>query len=82
MANDLSKGQPAPVINLQQLKDIENAQAAIRELEAMIPERVKLQIQVKTGQTIRDYLAHGEGGRMALLHLALTVNLRICKDEL
>ena len=82
MANDLTKGQPAKVINLQQLKDIENAQAAIRELETMIPERVKLQIQTKTSQAIADYLRHGEGGRLALLHLALTVNLRICKDEL
>lgn len=66
----------------QSLKDIENAQAALRELDLLIPEKAKLAIYVRTRQVMADYLRHGETGKLCLLHLALTVNLKVVKDEL
>lgn len=67
---------------MEQQKSIANAEAALRELDTMIPEKYKLAVKTKTLAVLEDYLRHGEAGRWCLLHLALTVNLKICKDEL
>lgn len=67
---------------VQALKDIENAKNGLDELEKMVPPHLLLMIRMKSEQAIADYLKHGEGGRLALLHLALTVNHKICRDEL
>jgi hypothetical protein len=67
---------------VQGLKDIENAQAALRELDTMIPEKYKLAVSSRTREVMQDYLRHGEMGKLCLLHLALTVNLKVVKDEL
>lgn len=76
-----------PVLRLGEFKIVApttNSEKALNDFYSMIPHKQQRVIPLlvkKTNTTIQDYMSHGEGGKLALLHLSLNVAVMVEKDQ-